>query len=130
MAARQRELRGHHRLLGAVAHEAALGAHAQRQAQRVEQDRLAGAGLAGEHAEPGMEGEVEPVDQHDVANGEAEQHRRARDGAWLASRRDDSGADGGRPEAAAGGRSSLEDRAHRAEHAAEEARALALVRAL
>ena len=41
---------------------------AERQAERVEQDRLAGAGLAGEHAKARLELELEPVDQHHVAD--------------------------------------------------------------
>ncbi len=76
MLRRQREDRGHHRLLGALAHEPALGTDAERQAERIQQDRLAGAGFAREHAEPWMETEFQPVDQHDVADGEALQHRR------------------------------------------------------
>ena len=51
----------------------------QRQAQRVEQDRFAGAGLAREHAQAGPERQVEPVDQHQIANGKAEQHGRGND---------------------------------------------------
>ncbi len=50
MVRRQRELGADHRLLGAAAHQRAVRAHAERQAQRVEQDRFAGAGLAGQHA--------------------------------------------------------------------------------
>ena len=69
---RQRELRAHHRLLGAGADEAAFRAHAERQPQRVEQDRFAGAGLARQHAQAGPQAEIEPVDQHDIADGEAQ----------------------------------------------------------
>ena len=69
------EFGGHRRLLGAGAHQAALGAHAERQPERVEQDRFAGAGLAGQDAQARPEGEIKPVDQHDIANGKAEQHR-------------------------------------------------------
>ena len=53
-----------------------VGAIAERQPERVEQDRLARAGLAGQHAKAGLELELEPVDQHDVADGELPQHRR------------------------------------------------------
>ena len=35
---------------------------------------MPGPGLAGQHAQPRPKGEVEPVDQDDIANGEAEQH--------------------------------------------------------
>ncbi len=76
MVARHREFGADLRLLGAVAHQPAFGAHAQRQAQGIEQYRLAGAGLAGEHAQPRPERQIELVDQHHVADGKAEQHRR------------------------------------------------------
>ena len=69
-----REFGADRRLLGAGPHQPGLGAAAERQAQRVEQDRLAGAGLAGQHAQPRPKRQAQPVDQHDVANGEAEQH--------------------------------------------------------
>ena len=48
---------------------AAVGPVAQHQPQRIEQDRLARPGLAGQHAEPAAEIEVERLDQHDVADG-------------------------------------------------------------
>ena len=76
MLGRQRKDRGHHRLLGALTHQPALGAHAQSEAQSVQQDRLPGTGLSGQHAEPRVEPEFQPVDQHDIANGEALQHGR------------------------------------------------------
>ena len=47
----EREFGGDHRLRRAGADQAAFGAQAQRQAERVEQDRFAGAGLAGQHAQ-------------------------------------------------------------------------------
>ena len=59
------------RLRLAGAHQAAVGARAEREAERVEQDRLAGAGLAGQHAEARPEFEVERLDQDDVADREA-----------------------------------------------------------
>ncbi len=43
-------------------------------APAIEQDRFAGAGLAGQHAEARPEFEIERFDQHDVADGEAGQH--------------------------------------------------------
>ena len=64
----------HHRLARALAHQADLAARAERQAKRVEQDRFAGPGLAGEYAEAIAEIEVERLDQHDVTNGERGQH--------------------------------------------------------
>ena len=70
------ELGGDRGLLGAGPHQAGIGAPAERQPERVQQDRLAGAGLAGQHAQPRPEGEAEPVDQDDIADGQAEQHAR------------------------------------------------------
>ena len=58
----------------ARANQAAIGAKAQRQAERVEQDRLARAGLSGEHAEPGLEVELEALDEHDIPDFEVAQH--------------------------------------------------------
>jgi hypothetical protein len=49
-------------------------APAQRQRQRVEQDGLAGAGLAGERGQAAIERDVELVDQHDIADGERAKH--------------------------------------------------------
>ena len=67
--------RGRHlALLGALAHQARIAAAAERQREGIEQDRLAGAGLAGEHRQPGRIVDVEPVDQHDVADGKTGEH--------------------------------------------------------
>ncbi len=49
------------------AHQATLGARAQRQTERIEQDRLAGAGLPGQHGEAGGKGELQLFDQNDIA---------------------------------------------------------------
>ena len=49
----------------------------KRQPERVEQDRLARPGLAGEHAKPGFEIEVERLDEDDIADGKLPQHRAA-----------------------------------------------------
>ena len=62
------------RLLGAGAHQRPVAAAAERQAQRVEDDRLAGPGLAGERRQAAAEAELEALDQHDVADREALQH--------------------------------------------------------
>ena len=51
------------------AHQSAVGAVAQHQPQRVEQDRLARPGFPGQHAQPGTEIEGQRLDQHDVADG-------------------------------------------------------------
>ena len=74
VVAPDRELGRHRRLLRAGPHQAGLCPPAERQAERVQQDRLAGPGLAGQHAEPRAKGESEPIDQHDIADGQAEQH--------------------------------------------------------
>ncbi len=59
----------------ALAHDARIAALAEQQRQRVDQDRLAGAGLAGEDGEAGLEFEVERVDDDEVADRERLQHR-------------------------------------------------------
>ena len=69
------ETRGDDGLRRALPHQSAIGAVAQRQAERVEQDRLARPGLAGQHAKAIAEFEFERFDQHDVTNGERGQHR-------------------------------------------------------
>jgi len=72
----ERELGRHFRALRAFAHHAGLGALAQDQGKGIEQDRLAGAGLAGEHGKSGMEVQVEAIDQDEVSEGQGEQHVR------------------------------------------------------
>ncbi len=69
---------GDHGLLAAGAHQPLFGPGAQCQAEAVEQDRLAGAGLAGQHGEAGAETEVQPLDQHHVADRQRRQHRTVR----------------------------------------------------
>ena len=61
----------------AFAHHAGVGARAQRQLQRVDQDRLAGAGLAGQHAEAVGKLEFELAHDDEVAQGDALR------GSWL-----------------------------------------------
>ncbi len=68
------ERRGDRALRRTLAHQRAVGAPAEREPHGIEQDRLAGAGLAGQHAEAFGELEVEPLDQDDVADHEAGQH--------------------------------------------------------
>ena len=74
VALRQVEGRRHLALRLAVAHEAAVAARAERQRQRIEKNRLSRAGLAGEDRQSRREFEVQLVDQHHVANGEAREH--------------------------------------------------------
>ena len=56
-------------LLGALAHQAGLSARAQRQRKRIEQDRLSGAGLAGQRGKAGAEIDVQAIDQDYIADG-------------------------------------------------------------
>ena len=60
----------------AVAHEPAVAAGAERQRKGVEEDRFAGAGLAGQDREALVEVELDPVDQDDVADRELREHPR------------------------------------------------------
>ena len=73
---RRLELRHHGSLLGAGADQGPVGASAQCQAQRIQDDRLAGTGLASEHGQAAGKAELEPLDQDDVMDREALQHRR------------------------------------------------------
>jgi len=56
----------------------AIAAPAEGERQRVEQDRLARAGLAREHGETLVEGNVEPFDENDVADRKMNEHDRDR----------------------------------------------------
>ena len=60
----------------ALAHHAGVAAAAEGELQRVDQDRLAGAGLAGEHGEARAEVEFERRHDHEIAQREASQHGR------------------------------------------------------
>ena len=64
-------------LVGAGANHAAVGTVAQGQAQRIEHDRFAGAGLARDHAHPALEFEVEMFDDGIVVYGQVHQHKTA-----------------------------------------------------
>ncbi len=67
--------RGDHlALLGALAHHGGVAARAERQRESIEQDRFAGAGLAGERGKAGPEIDVQAIDQDDVADGKASKH--------------------------------------------------------
>ena len=74
MACRHIEHRGDLPLLGALAHQPGIAARAERKREGIEQDRLAGTGLAGEHRKSLGEIEIELVDQDDVANGQTDEH--------------------------------------------------------
>ncbi len=70
----RREHRDHRGLFRTLAHQSLLGARAECQAQAVQQDRLARAGLAGEDGEAGVELQIQALDQHHVADRQAGQH--------------------------------------------------------
>ncbi len=74
MVARDIEHGGDLALLDALPDQRLVPAAAKGQRESIEQDRLAGAGFAGEHGEPIGEIDVEPVDQHDVADRESGEH--------------------------------------------------------
>ena len=74
MAARQLERGRHLPLLRALPHQRGVAARTERQREGVQQDRLAGAGLAGEHGKPVGEIDVEPIDQDDVADRKPDEH--------------------------------------------------------
>ena len=74
MTRRWGEHGGDRGLLGAGPHQALLGAGTECEAETVEQDRLAGAGFAGQDGEARTEAEVKAFDQHDVADRERRQH--------------------------------------------------------
>ena len=61
-------------LLQPLAHQSLVAAAAERQREGVQQDRFAGAGLAGQHGKVPGEIDVEPVDQDDIADGETSEH--------------------------------------------------------
>ena len=69
------ERRRHLPLLRALAHKARIATAAERERERIEQDRLAGPGLTGQHGEARRIVDVEPFDQDDVANREPGEHR-------------------------------------------------------
>ena len=67
----------HHRprgLLGAGAQQAGVGTVAERKAEGIQKDRLAGAGFPGEYPEAAVKGQVELLDNDDVADRQADQH--------------------------------------------------------
>ncbi len=74
VAFRQVEDRRHLTLRLAVADKAAVAARAERERQRIEKNRFPRAGLAGEDRQSRREFEVQLIDQHHVANGEARKH--------------------------------------------------------
>jgi hypothetical protein len=61
-------------LFGARAHQAGIGAGAQRQTQGIEKDGFAGTGLAGQGTQATGERNIQVVDQDDIADRQADQH--------------------------------------------------------
>jgi hypothetical protein len=59
---------------GCAGADRAATAPAEHEAETVEQDRLAGAGLAGQHVEPRPEADLGRPDQQHVANGQRLEH--------------------------------------------------------
>ena len=62
---------------GAGADERRVRASAANQQQRVDQQRLAGAGLAGDRREPGPERDARPRQDGEVGDGELQQRHRS-----------------------------------------------------
>ena len=61
-----REHRLDDRLVGTGANQVGVGRPAQRHVERLQQDRLAGAGLAGEDVQAGLEPQLELLDDRQV----------------------------------------------------------------
>ena len=57
----------------ALAHHAGIGTRAEGELQRIDQDRLAGAGFAGQHGKAGFELQVQGPHDHEIAQGHAAQ---------------------------------------------------------
>ena len=76
VVSRQRKSGGDNATLGAHPHQGGIAASPQCQPQRIEQDGFASTGFAGQHGEALVEGNVELLDQDDVANGEGGEHGR------------------------------------------------------
>jgi len=74
VVAADREFGRYDGLMRSGPHQPGLRPLAEREAQRIEQDRLAGPGLAGQYAKSRTQGEIETIDQNNVADGQAEQH--------------------------------------------------------
>jgi hypothetical protein len=60
--------------LGALPHHGRVRAPADQELDRIDEDRLAGAGLAGEHRESGLELEARGLHDHEIADLERAQH--------------------------------------------------------
>src|SRR5204862_6628964 len=58
----------------ALAHHAGVAAAAERELQRIDEDRLAGTGFAGEHREAVGPLDLERTDDDEIAKGESSEH--------------------------------------------------------
>ncbi len=65
----------HHALFGALTHSAALRPAAHRKPQRIQQDRLAGPGFAGQRSQARPQRQARLVDQNEILNMQRDQHR-------------------------------------------------------
>ena len=81
MAGRQGKFRRHLALRGPGAHQIGPPAPSQHKAKRIQKDRLSRPRLARQHVQAGPEGQFQPVDDENVANGKAAQHVSALRGA-------------------------------------------------
>ena len=70
MVGRQLQLDRNGRCILSAAYQPGVGARTHGQTERIEQDRLARARLARQHAKAGLELKLEAFDQHDVADRE------------------------------------------------------------
>ena len=61
--------------LRTLAHDVGVTAFAERQQQRVDQDRFSGAGFAAQHGEARREIQVERLDDHEIADRQRKQHQ-------------------------------------------------------
>jgi hypothetical protein len=73
------EQRLHDRRLLPGSHQLGRGPPAEEEADCLDEDRLAGAGLARQHAQPGVEVDLHLFDDGEVLDGEVSEHARARD---------------------------------------------------
>ena len=74
MAGGQIETRRHLALIGALPHQISPALPAQHEAERIQQDRLAGPGLAGQDVQARRHRQFQPVDDQQIADFKAEQH--------------------------------------------------------
>ena len=65
------------RFVGAVAHERRIGPAAAQQVERVDDERLARAGLAGDHGHARAERQQQVGDDPEVLDAQLDQHRRS-----------------------------------------------------